>query len=114
VIATFLLNAITRGPGDATTVAIPGGTTAVTLRMAPEATEFARYRAVLKDPASDRIVWRSAELTATGAGDAKTVSATVPVALLTPRTYVVELSGSPAAGSAATVAGSYAFRVVLQ
>jgi hypothetical protein len=114
VVASFLLMAGKRGPGDITTISIPRAANVVTLRMEPEATGFARYRVVLKDPANDRIVWRSAELKAASVGGTKTVDATLPAALLRPRIFVAELVGSPAPDATRGFAGSYAFRVVLQ
>jgi len=112
VVAAFLLTPARRGVGDVTTIAIPRGAAAIALRMEPEADEFARYRASLKELASDRVVWRSGELTPKPSGGAKIVEATVPSALLTPQRYVVELAGMPARGAPGRFAGSFVFRVV--
>jgi hypothetical protein len=113
VVAAFLLTPARRGLGDVPTIAIPRGAAAIALRMEPEADEFANYRASLKDSASNRIIWSSGDLKPKPAGDAKLVEATVPSALLKQQTYVVELVGMPATGTAGGFAGSFVFRVVV-
>src|SRR5262245_16500561 len=112
VVAAFLLTPARRGVGDVTTIAIPRGAAAIALLMEPEADEFARYRASIKELASDRVVWRSGELTPKPSGAAKIVEATVPSALLKPQTYSVEITGVPARGAPGRFAGSFVFRVM--
>src|SRR5262245_32033476 len=112
VVAAFLLTPARRGVGEVTTIAIPRGATAIALRMEPEADEFVRYRASLKELASERVIWGSGDLKPKSSGGAKTVEATVPSALLKPQTYVVELAGMPARGAAGGLAGSFVFRVM--
>jgi hypothetical protein len=113
VVAAFLLTPARRGLGDVTSIAIPRGAAAIALRMEPEADEFARYRASLKELASDRVIWRSGDLTPKPSGGAKIVEATIPSALLKPQTYLVELAGVPARGAAGGFAGSFVFRVMV-
>jgi hypothetical protein len=113
VVAAFLLPPARRGLGDVTTIAIPRGAGAIALRMEPEADEFARYRASIKDSASDRVIWRSGDMKPKASGAAKIVEATVPSALLKPQTYLVELAGMPATGAAGRFAGSFVFRVMV-
>src|SRR4029453_6301932 len=112
VLATFLLVPSRRGAGDLSTIAIPRGTDAVTLRLELEADDFTRYRVTLKDPANDRSLWRSAEIKSTTAGGIRTVNVTVTAALLKPDNYILELTGLTATG-AARFAGRSAFRVGL-
>jgi len=111
-VVAFLLTPARRGVGDETTIAIPRGAAAITLRMEPEADEFVRYRASLKELASERVIWGSGDLKPKPSGGAKIVEATVPSALLKPQTYVVELAGMPARGAAGGLAGSFVFRVM--
>jgi len=113
VVAAFLLTPARRGLGEVTTIAIPRGTAAIALRMEPEADEFARYRASLKELASERVIWGSGDLKPKPSGGAKIVEATVPSALLKPQTYMVELIGMPARGAAGGFAGSFVFRVIV-
>lgn len=112
VVAAFLLTPARRGLGDVTTIAIPRGVAAIALRMEPEADEFARYRASLKELASDRVIWRNGDLKPKPSGGVKIVEATVPSALLKPQTYLVELAGVRANGAAGGSAGSFVFRVM--
>jgi hypothetical protein len=113
VVAAFLLTPARRGVGDVTTIAIPRGAAAVALRMEPEADEFVRYRASLKELASERVIWRSGDLKPKPSGGVKIVEATAPSALLKPQTYMVELTGMPARGAAGGFAGSFVFRVIV-
>jgi len=110
---SFVLLAATRGVGDITTLTIPPGTEAVTLRLALEGADFPSYRAALKDPATDRIVWSGADLRATSKGDAKALPITLNANQLKPQTYTVEVTGVPARGAAESV-GNYPFRVVIR
>src|SRR5262245_44284632 len=85
VAATFLLVPNRRGAGDITTIAVPRGADALTLRLPIEADDFRLYRATLKDPANNTSLWRSGILTPTTADGTKIVDLTVPAALMKPR-----------------------------
>jgi hypothetical protein len=112
-VVAFLLAPVRRGPDDVTTIAIPVHADAVTLRFEPEDSDSVRYRVAIRHAAEDRVLWRSADLNATtGASGTRTVTATLAAALLTPGTYVAELSGQARGGNPAESAGSYAFRVI--
>ena len=111
----FMLRAATRGAGDIATIAIPPGTDAVTLHLDLEA-DFPSYRVALKDPATDRIVWRGDGLQAastTSRGETKSLPITLSASLLKPQTYIAELTGVPARGAAEFVS-SYTFRVAIK
>ena len=101
----------TRGASQITDISVPPGTERVTLRLQLESNDFRVYRVVLKEPASNQIVWRSAKLRAKLEGEATTISISLPAALLKQQNYVVELTGVPARGTGEFVS-SYPFKVV--
>lgn len=72
--------------------------------------EFNRYQVGLRDPASNRVIWRSAWIGATASADGASVGVAVPLALLKPQHYTLDLAGRTG-GDAAHVIGSYAFEV---
>lgn len=111
-VLAFLLLPATRAAGGVTTIAIPRRTTAVTLRVQLEADDFPRYRAMLKDAATERTLWRSARLQPASLPGQPSV-VTLAVGVLEPRLYTLEITGVPARGDEEVV-GSYPFRVVLQ
>jgi hypothetical protein len=112
-VLSFVLLPATRGASDLATIVIPPGTDEVRLQLALESDDFSSYRVVLKDPAIDRILWRSADLKAVGSGAMKSVAITIRASLLKPQNYSLELTGVPAHGAAELV-GSYPFRGVLE
>jgi hypothetical protein len=103
----FNLSPQTRGAGQVPTITVPAGIDSVALKLDVEATGFPRYQLALKDSASGQITWRSARLRATGAA----LRVSVPAGLLKSQNYVLELSGTSAAGDAENVA-NYPFRVI--
>jgi hypothetical protein len=109
----FLLLAQTRGIGPIAPVAVPPGIDLAVLQLQLEFDDFPKYRAALKDPVTDQIVWRSQNLTAMSLGGKRAVSADLPASLLKPQNYTFELSGIPANGAAELMA-SYPFRVVIE
>ena len=98
------------GAGSAPAVAVPPGVDRVTLELQLETPDFVRYSATLKESATNRIVWRGDRLTAPAPGEPPMVSVAVPANLLTPRAYVLELTGHDTAGGG-DVIGAYAFQV---
>ena len=81
------------------------------LELTLESSGFAQYRAGLKDPSDDGIVWRSDWVTPSTAGPRTFVRITVPVARMQSQHYSIELSGNSPTGPSPIVE-SYAFRVV--
>jgi anti-sigma-K factor RskA len=112
-IVSLLLAPPTRSWGRIATVVVPQGTTGVNVRLQLESDDFAVYKVVVRDPASDRILWRSQALKATSDGESKAVSFGLPASLLRPQNYVLELSGVSPGGSAEFIS-SYPFRVVIK
>ena len=106
----FTLAAPRRGADDLATIRIPATATSVTLRAELEIDDFPRYRAVLKDPATDRVLWRSSELTAEGQRPARVVPIMIPARHFSAQRYFLELEGVSAAGRAEPLT-TYAFRV---
>jgi hypothetical protein len=108
--AAFVLLAQTRGAGGVGTIRIPGGTDRVMLHLQLESDDFPVYEAIVRDPATNQLVWRARALKSGARPEGRTVSISLPRALLKAQHYTVELTGVSADG-ASTFAGSYAFRV---
>lgn len=111
VIASFLLLPALRGPGDVSTASLPSETSDVRLQLKLESDDYPRYSVALKDPATNRILWRSAQLKPKAVGESKLVSITVPATLLKPQHYSLELTGVRTQSGVDFVA-SYAFKVM--
>jgi hypothetical protein len=112
-IVSLVLVPVTRGAGDIPTLIIPMGTDAISLRLVLEADVFPRYRVAVKDPSTNRVVFRAANLRSSARGDVKSLTLTLSADLLTPQTYAVDVTGVPARGAAELV-GNYSFRVVVR
>lgn len=108
-IIAFNLAPQTRGAGQIATIDVPAGTDYVALTLALESDDFPAYRAALRNPATDQIVWRSGRLKISG--ESKTVRVSLRAGLFNPQNYALELSGLSATG-AAEIVSSYPFRVV--
>jgi hypothetical protein len=101
----------TRSAGPIATIAVPDGANLVALELRLESNDFARYQAALKDPGTNRIVWRRDSITARPGGAMPTVAFSIPASVLRSQHYSLELNGTNAGGEA-EVAGSYVFEVV--
>lgn len=110
-VVAFNLSPQTRGIGQIPTLTIPAAADYVALSLELEAEDFQGYRAALKNPATNQIVWRSGRLKASGKD--KTVHVRLPAGSLNSQNYLIELSGISAKGLAEN-AGSYSFKVVKQ
>jgi hypothetical protein len=113
LIASFLLMPALRGSSDISMVVLPRGTTDVRLQLQLESDDYRRYRVTVKEPASDRVLWRSAQLSPEAVGGNKLVSVTMPATRFKPRHYSLELAGVRTSGADDFVA-SYAFKVLLE
>jgi hypothetical protein len=101
----------TRAVAPIPAIAITPGASHVAFELRLESNDFPRYQSALKDPASNRIVWRSGLLKATSDGDTPAVVVTVPGRVLKPQHYSLDLSGLRASGGVEVV-GSYAVHIV--
>ena len=110
--APLTLSPETRAVASVATLAIPAGADLAAFTLRLESDDFRRYRATLKEPATDRVVWRSDWTPATVKDDVASVSIAIPTAQIGhPQHYAIELSGRTDAGGADLVA-SYVFEVV--
>jgi hypothetical protein len=94
-------------------ISIRPGTDLAVLLLTLESDDFPVYRVVLKDPATNQAVWRSASVTSTSAGEKKAVSVNFRAGLLKQQNYIAELTGIPVRGRPELL-GGYPFRVVLK
>jgi hypothetical protein len=82
----------------------------VAIELQIDAAGFSDWRAALRDPALDRIIWRSGRLVARRALDQLSVTVVIPHGLLQSKRYWLELSGRQAA-SLPEIVGSYVFQI---
>jgi len=101
----------TRAMGPIATIAVPDGAHFVELELQLESSDFARYQAVLKDPGTNRIVWRRDKIAARAGDRIPTVALSIPATVLKSQHYSLELNGTNASGES-EMAGSYVFQVV--
>jgi hypothetical protein len=73
-----------------------------------DANEFNRYQVGLRDPTSNAVIWRSDWIGAKTSAEGTSVEVAVPLALLKPQHYTLDLAGRRG-GDTAHVIGSYAF-----
>src|SRR5262245_27715482 len=99
----------TRSIGQAPKIEVAASAESVLFELRLESNEYPQYQAVLKDPDTDRIVWRSAVVRARAASPAF-VSLVVPADRLEPRHYSFELAGIDRAGHQTTT-GTYALQI---
>jgi hypothetical protein len=112
-VLSFMLLPPTRGINEPPTLAVRSESAKVEVRVVLESDDFRRYQVVLKDPGTDRIIWRSARLMATLSGRDRIVPVTLDTSSLKPQRYVLDLTGFPATGEAQLIA-SYPFRLAFQ
>jgi hypothetical protein len=99
----------TRSIEQVPVVNIPSNTDSVAFELRLESNEFPQYRARLKDPETNRILWQSAELHARSIAPIS-VTLVVPARLLESKHYSFELAGIDRAGHDTTT-GTYAVEI---
>jgi hypothetical protein len=109
--AAILLMPQVRGTSQPVNISVPPDIEKLFLQLELESDEFSQYRAVLKDPATDHVVWRSATLAVNSGAKTKAVSIALPIQILKPQNYSLELRGISAKGLLELVS-TYTFRVV--
>lgn len=110
---SLLLPPPLRGTASIPIVSLRSRPDLVVLVLSLEADDFPAYRATLRDPAANHVVWSSASLIAASVGQQKTVSISFRASLLQQRNYIVDLTAIPNHGAAEVISG-YPFHVVLQ
>jgi hypothetical protein len=110
---TLILLPPSRSVSRVPNISIRPGTDLVVLLLTLESDDFPVYRVVLRDPATNQVLLRSATMTSTSAGEKKAVSVTVRAGLLKQQNYIAELTGIPARGGPELI-GGYPFRAVLK
>ena len=110
VVVAMVLRPQLRGAGSVPTLKLPPKTDRALFHLELESDEFAGYRAGLRNPATNQVVWQSGVLHSAARGDARTVSVSIPDATFETGNYTLELMGI-GAGQSHEFAGSYTFRV---
>jgi hypothetical protein len=105
----LVLSPQTRGVGPVPIVAIESVAASVPLDLQTGRPTGDAYAAALRDPATNRVIWRGAATPNGLIHDVVTVR--VPAAVFHAQHYVIELSESHAGGTP-TFVNSYAFEVV--
>ena len=102
----------TRAAAQVPGIVVPPGVDAVAfdLELEADGSDFSQYQVSLKDPVTNRIVWRSGVVTRPRSRRKPAVGVLVPSKLLKPQHYSFELS-SRTPGAAFDVVGSYAFQM---
>jgi len=102
-----------RGLSSVKTITVHPNVDLLVLVLALESADFPQYRVTLKDPATNEVVWRSADLEAASAGNKPGLTVSFRAGLLKTQNYVAEVAGLSDAGKAQII-GDYPFHVVLK
>ncbi len=109
----LVLRPQTRGVGPVPVISIAAGTRTVPLDLEFEATGPASYDVALKDPATNRIIWRSAPVSPQRESAPPKLSIGLPAALLKSQHYALDLFALRP-GASPEFVGTYAFEVARQ
>jgi hypothetical protein len=110
-VAMLVLSPQMRSGSQLPTIALAGSTRELAVQLDLEPVDYPSYTAALVVSSEDRVLWRSERLSAHTAGDRKRIDLHLPAAVLSPRTYLVRVSGVSARG-ASEIVGEYRFSVV--
>ncbi|HET9282792.1 MAG TPA: hypothetical protein VFR24_12590 [Candidatus Angelobacter sp.] len=110
---SLLLPPPTRGVGPVQSVAVHPRTDLVAVLLTLESDDFPQYRVALKDPATQREVWHSPDLSSSSAAGHMAVAVSVPAKLLQQQHYLAELTGIRRNGATEPI-GDYPFGVILR
>ncbi len=102
----LLLMPQTRSGGDVPTLVVPPRVPRVTFELRLDAAAPTTYQAGLRDPAVNRIIWRSGWLATSGSS----LTVSVPTSVLKPQHYSIDLLARDA-NADGDVAASYAFEI---
>jgi hypothetical protein len=109
----LVLRPQTRGVGPTPIISVAPGSRSVPVELEFEAPGSAAYDVALKDPATNRIIWRSAPVPPTRDRLAPVISIGLPAALLKAQHYALDLFALHA-DAAPDFVGTYAFEVARQ
>jgi hypothetical protein len=112
-VVALLLMPPTRGVSSVPSIKVPAGTSLVVLSLALEPADFKTYRAVLRQRATQQILWRSGDLQPASSGGSQFVSISIPAHLFVKQDYVAELAGLRSNGAIVPV-NSYPFNAAIQ
>jgi hypothetical protein len=99
----------TRSIGQPPIVSVPPGDRSIAFDLRLESNDFPRYRALLKDPTTNQLVWRGSPQPARSAASS-VVPLIVPSSVLASQHYLFELAGVDVDGNETTI-GSYAVQI---
>jgi hypothetical protein len=109
-VIALVLQPQTRAIGPLPSLTIPAGADRINFRLMLDSSDYPRYRVGLRDPAVNRVTWRSPWLTAQPSAAQAAVQVSVPAAMLKTPHYTLDLMARGVGGAVETV-GSYAFEV---
>lgn len=107
----YVLVAQTRGASNAPVLDVPPRTEHLLIQLQLESDDFPSYQAALRDPATDRIVWRSGALKSVSTDQQKRVPVELDARVLKGQHYVLELSGVAPGGT--ELVASYPFQAAI-
>ncbi|HZT78195.1 MAG TPA: hypothetical protein VFA27_16185 [Vicinamibacterales bacterium] len=96
-----------RDAGPVPAVVLPASAQRIAFELRLDSAEPAAYQVALRDPADNRIVWRSGWMASAG----PSLMVSLPAGIFKPQHYSLDLLMRDAHGIAADVAGSYAFEI---
>lgn len=89
----FTLTPPLRGAASLPTLKIPAATQQVAIRLELESPTYARYRVVLREPQTQRVLWQNGKLTASKNKNGASVNVRLAAKLFGLQRYAFELSG---------------------
>jgi hypothetical protein len=107
----LVLSPQTRASGPVPVLALPADAGRVAFELRLEPNDASRYEVRLKDPATNRVVWRSGWIAKTLSGNEPSLVVVIPASVLKPQHYSFDLNVR-GAGGLADVVGSYTFQVL--
>jgi hypothetical protein len=105
----FTLSPEQRAISTITDVKIPAIAESLAVTLKLESDDFPLYQALLKDPATDEILWQSQQQKSVN----KTIVLKFPANILKSKDYILEVSGITKSGLPEVISG-YAFHVVIE
>lgn len=111
LIASLTLSPQVRGTQAIQSIRIPSDRGLIAARLELEPNNYSTYAVALIDPLSNRVLWQSARVQATGAAGQQVLNVSFRAELLKTQDYRLKVSGVSPAGATEPL-GDYPFRVV--